>query len=239
VKPAPRRRREIGRPGLRRRLLILTAPFAVAVVIFSAKLISVVLAGGWAVTDYSHGNAAALAHDVAILRPFNVVEPAKAYYADGTRAVLQDRLEDADHQFTHSLDRTDPDKSCPARVDLELVRETLGDRASAASDVDAAVGRYTAAKAVVQQAPAACFSGNADPDLPRRTIREDALRRLEAKIEALRSRPPPVDRTTVPPPPPSASLSGGTAQNPRTSRVDPPLDDPMAGLQQILRDGAA
>jgi hypothetical protein len=239
VKPTAKRRRETDRRRLRRRLLILTAPLAVTVVILSAKLISVVLAGGWAVTDYSHHNAAALAHDVSILRLLNVAEPAKAFYADGTRAVLQDRLGDADRQFTLALGKADPDNSCPVRVDLELVRETLGDRASAASDRDAALGRYTAARTMVQQAPTGCFSGNADPDVPRRMIREDALRRLDAKIEALRTSLPPPDRTPVPPPPPNAPVSGDTAPSPRTTRADPPRDDPMAGLAQILRDGTA
>lgn len=230
-------RRRTGRPGLRRRLLLLTTPVAVAVVVFSAKLISVALAGDWAVSDYSHRNAAALTHDVSILRVFNIVEPARAYYADGTRAVLQDRLPDADRQFTQALARTEPDTSCPVRVNLELVRETLGDRASAASDGDAALGRYTAAKAVVQQAPSACFAGNADRDLPRRRIRADTLRRLEAKIEALHAAPPPVPAAPPPPPPPAAAAAGGSAPSPPT-RADPPLDDPMAGLAQILRDGA-
>jgi hypothetical protein len=220
--------------------LLLTTPWAVVTLVFVAKLISVVLVGNWIVTDYARRDTVALDRDVKILRVFNVIDPAKAYYADGDRAVLQNRLSDADHQFSQALEHIDPARSCPARVNLELVRETLGDRAAAAADRDGSVSRYTAAATLVRQAPGGCFGGNSDPDPARRQIRADTLHRLQAKIEAQRPRtaqstPPPA----LPPPPPlgTATAPSSTAPEP-PSRADPSRDDPMAGLEQILRDGA-
>lgn len=229
-----------GGPRLRRRLLVLTTPGAVLALVCMAKLVSVVLVGSWVVTDYAHRDITALNRDVTILRLFNVIDPAKAYYADGARAVLQDRLPDADRQFTQALARISADKSCPTRVNLELVRETLGDRAAGASDRVSAVDRYTAAKTVIQQAPIGCFGGNSDPDPSRRQIRSDALHRLDAKIAAQHTgtaQQPTAPQS--PPPPPNTTGSGAGATNAvPPSRPDPPADDPMAGLEQILRDGA-
>lgn len=224
-------------PRLRRRLLLLTTPLAVVTLVCTVKLVSVVLVGNWVVTDYAHRDIAALDRDVKILRVFNIVDPARVYYADGARAVLQDRLSDSDHQFSQALEHMDPAGSCPARVNLELVRETLGDRAAAAADHDAAVSRYTAAATVVQQAPGGCFGGNTDPDPARRQIRDDALRRLEAKIDAQHTTVPQLPAPSSPPPPPGAAASGDAAPTP-PSRPDPARDDPMAGLEQILRDGS-
>jgi hypothetical protein len=87
---------------------------------------------------WQDGRPRALHGDVAALNVVNVVEPEKAYFAAGTLAVLGDRLDDADMQFSAALARTDPARSCPARINLDLVRETLGDRAARALDTNSA-----------------------------------------------------------------------------------------------------
>ena len=234
-----------GPPRLRRRrrLLVFSAPVAVLMVVAILKLCSVVIAGGSAATDYAKRDAGALRGDVAMLNPLNVVEPAKAYFAAGALAVLDGRLEDADAQFGQALAHTEFEASCPVRVNLELVRETLGDKAAGAGNVEAAVAHYLGALSVVDGAPAGCFAGNTDPDPDRRTLRDEAAARLKAKIDAVRVAPPPPPPPVAeppPPPPPPPAAAGSTPEQPDTRlRLDRGSGDPLEQLQQILRDAAA
>ncbi len=223
---------------LRRRLLLGSAPVVAAVLIVAAKLASVSVVGESVVTDYAHRDTSGLSDDVAILRQLNVIEPARTSYAAGTLAVLENRLHDADREFGQALARTAPDQSCLVRVNLELVRETLGDRAAASADPDAAARQYTAAKSMVAHAPANCFAGNTDTDPKRRLIRAEALPRLDAKLTATGQppgSPPPPPPVAGPPPPPI----GERATAPPPAPLPPPdSSDPLQGLQQILRDAA-
>jgi hypothetical protein len=213
---------------LRRRLLVFSAPVAVLMVVAILKSASVVIAGGSAATDFAHRDNGALRGDVAVLSLLNVVEPAKAYFAAGDLAVLDGRLEDADVQFATALDRTDPAATCPVRINLELVRETLGDRAAGVLDGNAAVTRYRDALAMVDGAPAGCFDA-------------DTTARLHDKIDAaMVAPPPPPPPVAAPPPPPPPPASGGSApdESDRQLRLDPGSGDPLDRLQQILRDAA-
>jgi hypothetical protein len=234
-----------GPPRLRRRrrLLVFSAPVALLMVVAILKLCSVVIAGGSAATDYAKRDAGALRGDVAILNPLNVVEPAKADFAAGALAVLDGRLEDADAKFGQALAHTEFEASCPVRVNLELVRETLGDKAAAAGNVEAAVAHYLGALSMVDGAPAGCFAGNTDPDPDRRTLRAEAAARLKAKIDAVRVAPPPPPPPVAeppPPPPPPPAAAGSTPEQPDTRlRLDQGSGDPLEQLQQILRDAAA
>lgn len=230
-------------PGarLRRRLLACSAPIAIVLLLTLVKLCSVAIDGGSAASDFAERDADALRGDVAALNIANVVEPEKAYFAAGTLAVLGDRLDDADMQFSAALARTDPARSCPARINLELVRETLGDRAARALDTDSAVARYRSALAAVEQAPTGCFTGSTDSDEQRRALLDDAATRLNGKIDAARvapaAPPPPVG---VPPPPPSPpSVASARDQPDGQLRLNPGGTDPLQRLQQILRDAAA
>jgi hypothetical protein len=221
---------------LRRRLLLFSAPVALLFVVVIVKSLSVVIAGDSAASAFAEQDSAELRRAVDSLTVLNVIEPAKAYFAAGSLAVLDNRLEEADRQFGESLARTD---SCATRVNLQLVRETLGDRAAAVLDGRTAVAQYVSARTVVEQAPQGCFAGNADADPERQVLRDDALRRLNAKIDAAQVAPPP------PPPPPGATVtppppaqSGGTsAETDSQLRLEP--GTPMDQLQQILRDAAA
>ncbi|UCZ58086.1 hypothetical protein [Mycolicibacterium phocaicum] len=227
------------RQRLRRRLLLVSAPVVAVVLILAGKLASVAVVGDSVVTDYAHRDTAALSDDVAILHRFNVIEPARTSYAGGSLAVLQHRLDDADREFGDALARTTADRSCPVRINLELIRETLGDQAAAAGDRDTAVRRYTAAKDVVTHAPGNCFAGNTDADPERRRIRAEALPRLDAKLATTgppQTAPPPPRPAAPPPAPPPAS---GDASATLAPPLPPPdSGDPLRGLQQILRDAA-
>ncbi|KUI25910.1 hypothetical protein AU196_08150, partial [Mycobacterium sp. IS-1742] len=181
----------------RRRLLLWSAPLTLAVVLLAVKLLSVVFAGNAAVRDYADRDAESLATDAAILGVVNVIEPAKAPFVQGTRAVLERRLDEADVLFDEALARTPAEQSCPVRVNLALVRERRGDDAAFIGRNADARDLYTRALGVVGQAPADCFAGNSDPDEQRRAVRADAAARLQAKIDGLRDAPP-----IAPPPPP-------------------------------------
>jgi hypothetical protein len=230
------------RQRLRRRLLVFSTPVAVLLVIVLLKLCSVVIAGGLAPTDFAQKDTGALRTDVAALNVLNVVEPSKAHLAAGALAVLDGRLEDADAQFTEALARTAPAESCDTRVNLELVRETLGDKAAGVLDVEKAVAHYRDALTAVNDAPAGCFEGNADPDQERRVIRDQSAARLNDKIDDLQVAPPlpppPAAAPPPPPPPPPAGESTPDDRDPRL-RLNPDSGDPLQRLQQILRDAAA
>jgi hypothetical protein len=224
---------------LRRRLLVFSAPVALLLVVVIIKLLSVGIAGDSAATAFTERDNAALRRAVDSLSALNVIEPAKAYFAAGGLAVLDNRLDEADRQFSESLARTEPAESCAVRVNLELVRETVGDRAAAVLDGRTAVAQYLGARTVVEQAPLGCFAGNTDADPARRALRDDALARLNQKIDAAQVAPPPpppAPEATASPPPPTQSGSTPAEDGPQL-RLEP--GTPMERLQQILRDAAA
>ena len=228
---------------LRRRLLLYSTPVGVVALLTAVKLFSVVLAGNSAVAAYAHGDGARVRQNAAVLGVLNVVDPAKAPFAAGVAAVLENRPEDADRDFTTALARSEVTDSCLVRVNLELVRETQGDRAAAAGDRSRADERYASALSVVETAPPACFDGNSDPNIRRQAIRHEAADRLAAKRAALNA-PPPAAPSAPPPPPPPVPLvlplpafaPGGGDIPPR--RLDPTEGDPLDKLRQVLQDAA-
>lgn len=223
---------------LRRRLLLFSAPVALLLVVVIVKSVSVVVAGNVAATAYAERDDGALRTAVDTLSALNVIEPTKAPFAAGALAVLDDRLEEADRQFSASL--AVDGAACETRVNLELVRETLGDRAAAVFDADKAVEWYLAARAVVAQAQPGCFAGNSDPDAQRRLLRHDAMARLDSKIAAVSAVPPPPPPSAATAgPPPSVPSPGAPDNAPPRLRLDPGAGPPLDRLQQILRDAAS
>jgi hypothetical protein len=229
--------------SLRTRLLVLSAPVSVVLIVALVKVWSVVIAGGSAATDFTERNTEALRGDVAALSILNVVEPARSHFAAGTLAVLDDRLDKADGEFAQALARTEAARSCPVRVNLELVRETLGDRAAGVFDGKSAVNQYRSALAIVDDSPVGCFTGSTDADPERRAVLDATVARLTAKIEAASVAPPPPPPPPPPgsppaAPPPPASGSAPTEPDARL-RLNPGVGDPLDRLQQILRDAAS
>ncbi|MEE3064003.1 MAG: hypothetical protein VYA67_08530 [Actinomycetota bacterium] len=226
---------------LRRRLLIYSAPLTAVAFLVIVKLISVVVAGNSAATSFARGDASAVQADAEVLGVANVVEPAKAPFAAGVAAVFDGRLDDADSHFSAALARTDPADACPVRVNLELVRESQGDRAAAAGDRARADERYRSALTVVDAAAPECFSGNNDSDPQRRAIRQDTANRLAAKLTApppgAPAPPPPPPPAAPPPPPPLAVITPDGREIP-PRRLDPAGGDPLDKLQQVLQDAA-
>ncbi|MCK0176121.1 hypothetical protein [Mycolicibacterium sp. F2034L] len=229
---------------LRRRLLLWTAPLILLLLVAVAKLVSVGLAGNAAVGHFADGDAEALRSDGAVLGVVNVVEPAKAPFVQGLAAVLGDRLDDADVLFADALSRTPADRSCPVRVNLQLVRERRGDHAGFDRRTGEARAHYESALVVIAEAPAGCFAGNTDPDPERRAVLAEAEARLRAKlatVDDLPLPPPPPPQAASPPPPPVVLAPGETADDTAPDvelRLDPQGADPLERLQQILRDSA-
>ncbi|MGD9516618.1 hypothetical protein, partial [Mycolicibacterium sp.] len=227
-----------------RRLLMASAPPALVAVVVAVKLISVVVVGNSAQTHYASGDIGALSDDVSLLRILDVVQPANTASTAGGLAVLQDRLQEADAQFTDALTRTAADRSCPVRVNLALVREREGDIDAWEARLESARQRYESALAVIAEAPQGCFDGNTDPDSARRAVREDADERITAKIDALGSvvaplAPPPPPPVEVPAAPSGPPVAGPDVSDPAEARRLDRGRDPLEALRQLLRDAAA
>jgi hypothetical protein len=228
---------------LRRRLLIVSTPVILVMLIVAVKMISVVVSGNSASSSFAGRDADTLRGDVTVLGVLNVLEPAKAPFAAGTLAVLDDRLAEADARFSEALARTPAEQSCPARINLELVRERQGDVDAWENRPDAARDRYLSALGLVEDAPPGCFEGNADPDPDRRAIRNDTAPRLAAKLAGLGTPPPPPPAVPMAPPPsprtPPPALAVPEPDAPRPPlRLDPGAGDPLDRLRQILQDAA-
>ena len=228
---------------LRRRLLVFSAPVMLVALVAAVKMISLVVAGNSAVTNYADRDADALGRDTATMSALNVVERAKAPFAAGTLAVLQGRLDEADTRFSEALSLTTAEQSCPVLVNLELVRERQGDVDGWEGRPDQARERYRSALAIVESAPGGCFENNTDADPDRRAVRNDAAPRLNAKLVGADNPPPPPPPPppAAPPPPPAAPPPAG-ASDPEGRRgelrLDPGTGDPKDKLRQILQDAA-
>ena len=221
---------------------MLSAPAVIAALLVATKMLSVVIAGNSAGSDFAAGDASALRTDASMLRIVNVIEPAKAPFAAGTLAVLEGRLDEADARFVEALARADPSLSCTARVNLELVRERQGDLAAWEAQPDRAREYYRGALAVIDGAPPGCFAGNTDPQTDRRAVRNDAGPRVTAKLANLGTTPP---SAPPPPPPPRAApmpAPGGSTPQPDEPsgplRLHPDSGDPVDRLRQLLEDAA-
>jgi len=209
---------------LRRQLIVLSLPMALAILTLAAMLATVLFTGRNVVENYSRHDTAALRSDLDTLGRFNILEPHKLPFAQGDLAVLEGRLDDAETSFREALSARE---ACPTRINLELVVETQGDLAAARGDIDTAEQRYTSARDTVRGAGGSCFAGNDDPDRDRRHIREDAEPRLGAKIDSLHQRrhqPPPPPAPGEPTPQPGESASPTTTPLVTTAIPAPPPD---------------
>lgn len=228
---------------LRRRLLAFSAPVAIVVIVALVKMVSVVVVGNSAVSNFADGDIAGLRDDVSTLSVLNVIEPANALFAAGALAVREGRPEEADARFSEALSHTDAAQSCPVLVNLELVRERQGDVHAWEGRPDQARERYTSALALIEGAPEGCFEGNSDPDEQRRAVRNDAAARLMAKMTGLTAAPPvpppPPPPAPPPPPPPPVAPAVPQPEGPQAPlQLEPEAGDPIERLRQVLRDAA-
>ncbi|MEE6179481.1 hypothetical protein [Mycobacterium sp. 050134] len=228
-------RRGPSRLRLRRRLVVYSLPPALVLLIGVGKIVSTMLTGNAAVSDFAQHDIDALRSDVSTLSGLNIIEPGKVSFVAGDLEVLEGNLDTAERQFGAALDRSGGADACAVRVNLELVRETQGDIAAANGDKSRAEERYNSALQVISGAPPHCYRDNADPNPDRRRIRNDAAARLADKIKALHLPPtaPPPSQTMTPPPPPPTSLTKTNLPPPpapgATSTPEPPPPPPGPG----------
>ena len=218
-----RRVRQWWNPGrrhlrLRRRLLVFSAPVLILMLIAAALAVYVDRLGEATDAAFASQDVETLRAGISQLRGYGVIGAGAAAFAEGDALVLEGRLDDAEAKFAEALGQVDSDAACPARVNLEFVRETLGDLRVRSGRVDDANTLYKNAIAVVDEAPSGCFEGNNDPNDQRRALRSDAKARLDRKIAVINSPPPPPPKTAPPvadqPPPPPGSQAGAPAGPP-------------------------
>lgn len=216
-------------------MLVYTAPLMVLMLVAAGAAVHVTRLGDTAVTAFASQDTAALRASAERLHSLGVVDAGTAAFADGDALVLEGRLVDAEARFAEALAQLPPGRSCPTRVNLELVRETLGDIAVRSGRIPDANALYQAATTVVTEAPAGCFDGNDDADEQRRALRADAKARLERKLAAVNAPPPPPRQTAPPvadqPPPPPGTQGQGPGSRPPglppiSQRVPGPGDQP-------------
>ena len=195
----------------RRRLLIYSAPLTAAALLIIVKLISVVIAGNSAVSSFAHGDGQAVKVDAAVSVWQTWCNQRMAPFTAGVAAVLATGSRKLTRNSPPRWPVAESGRSCPERVNLELVRETQGDRAAAAKDRARADQRYLSAQAVVtarRRESASPTTSDSDPQ--RLAIRRDTAARLQAKRSALNAPtaavPPPAPPAAIPPPPPLLRL---------------------------------
>lgn len=202
---------------LRRRLLVCPAPVLVLLLAAAAAAAHIARVGDATDEAFARQDIDALRANVERLRGYGVIDDAVVAFADGDVLVLEGRLAEAEQRFAASLSEIDLASACPVRVNLELVRETLGDIAATEGRIDDANALYRSAITVVSEAVPGCFDGNADANPERRALRADAKPRLERKIAVINA-PPPPPPTAAPPladqPPPPPGAQGGEPQGP-------------------------
>jgi len=170
----------------RRRVLLLSAPVLVVLVALAASVVSLALAERAAVNAFNMHDATALRDAVDRLRKFAVIDAAAVPFAEGDLFVLEGRLSEAEKRFADALADTSAGDSCPVRINLELVREVLGDLAAEDGRIDDARRWYDSASQVVDGAPAGCFADSADPHEERRAVLADTRPRLQRKLAELK-----------------------------------------------------
>lgn len=207
-----------------------SAPVAILVLLAAFKMIAVGVVGDRTIADFDRHDIEALRHDLSSLGIFDVVDPAKTSFAAGDLSVLEGRLHEANDHFSESLTRTDNAQSCPVRINLLLVRESLGDLATRAGNRDEGERFYTEALALAGDATPACFAGNTDPNPDRRAIRNSAVTRLKQKLELLHApsgaAPPPAATVTRQPPPTSLTPASSSPPLPGLPPSNPPVSSP-------------
>nr|WP_217154975.1 hypothetical protein [[Mycobacterium] fortunisiensis] len=171
------------RKVLRRRLILFSILPAVLLLAVAAKLVTMVHYGDSARSHYLSYDSYSLADDVRRLKSFNVIDSYKPYFADGDRYVLEGKLAEAESEFKKSLSLVSQGRSCPVRINLEVVLETLGDLKNADGHRDEAKTFWTQALKVTQEAPGGCFDTTTEPDEERRTHLNETEQRLEDKLK--------------------------------------------------------
>ncbi|WP_285724421.1 hypothetical protein [Psychromicrobium xiongbiense] len=158
--PAAPHRPTEPRQLLRRRLLLWSIPVALLVLLIAAKCLSVAIASAQSAEAYARGDAAGVHSAASVLKVVNVIEPYKAWFAEGDAFVLEGNFAAAREQFETALGMASADDSCKVRVNLVLTLEKLADQKTQSGDAAGAKSLYDAGIKVVNEAQPGCFQKN-------------------------------------------------------------------------------
>ncbi|MPV50592.1 hypothetical protein GCG21_11365 [Pseudactinotalea sp. HY160] len=138
----------------RRRLLLWSAPLVLLALLASAKLLSATLINMAGSSAYSSASYATAQDRYEDLKFFNVIEPWKAYFNEGTARYAAGEFFLATQQFDPALDLVprapegEPREplECAVRTNYSLSLEGLGDESLAANDPGMATNYYDQAQ---------------------------------------------------------------------------------------------
>lgn len=143
--------------GRRRRLLLWSAPLVLLALLAGVKLLSASLINSAGTSAYSNASYATAQSRFEDLKFFNVIEPWKAYFNEGTARYAAGEFFLATQQFEPALDlvpRTPEEEprgpqECAVRTNYSLALEGLGDENLAAADPAMASDYYDQAQAML------------------------------------------------------------------------------------------
>ncbi|MGF3057392.1 hypothetical protein [Microbacterium sp. YY-01] len=211
--------------AVRRWLFIGLAPFALAAILFSAKLLSMYgfayqSISSFIAGDYAGSTRAAQGQDFA-----NWFEKRKAPFNVGVGLAASGDLEGAEERFTQALDWASGVQECDIRVNLALVLEWQGDAARRDGLGAASVEFYGRALEVNVEAPEECNDPSADDES------SDSQRSMNDTLEEQRQRLQEKQEQSDPPPEQGESQGDDEQQKPK------PDDSALDELQDRLEQG--
>lgn len=213
--PARARRRR----RLRRRLMLWSIPFALVLLLVSAKLISQHAIAQTALTQYEQEEYEGALNTSGQLKFLNVVEPWKPFYNMGTSYLRLDALTEAQDEFRAALELATPPEQCPIRANLAIAIEREGDLAVEAEDVASAVVKYQEALEVLAAADASCEFSTSNRSIT------DSDARIKEKLKQLQEEQP------------QGNDGGGNQQTPDGNGSGDPDAQPDPDALGDLEDG--
>ncbi|ADG96714.1 conserved hypothetical protein [Segniliparus rotundus DSM 44985] len=143
---------------LRRRLCALCAPFVALALLSAGYLFWVCATGKDAVGLFDRQDVPHLHEKARSLLDWDILEPWKAHFAEGDADILEGRLTAAEQHFSEAVALADNPDSCPARINLVVVLESLADEHTNAGGLAHARADLAKAHDAMRDAPAGCFT---------------------------------------------------------------------------------